>query len=45
MSINYSGKIEVDMQGYQIRIIGKQFIIWFNPSTHDFKTTDRKREK
>lgn len=32
------------MEGYQIRIIGKQFIIWFNPSTHDFKTTDRRKK-
>lgn len=31
------------MEGYQMRIIGKTFILWFNPNTHDFKTTDRPR--
>jgi hypothetical protein len=33
------------MEGYQMRIIAKTFIVWFNPYTHEFKTTDRPRRK
>jgi hypothetical protein len=31
-------------EGYQMRVIGRLFIIWFNPTTGEFTTTDRKRK-
>lgn len=33
------------MEGWQMRIIGKTFILWFNPETHDFKTTDKEKQE
>lgn len=33
------------MEGWEIRRVAKTFVIWFNPETFKFKTTDRKKVK
>jgi len=29
------------MRGWQIRLIGKTFILWFNPDTFEFRAVNR----
>ncbi|MFT8352360.1 hypothetical protein [Clostridium saccharoperbutylacetonicum] len=32
------------MEGWQIRVIGKTFVLWFNPDTFEFKAVNRQRK-
>lgn len=32
------------MRGWQIRRVGKTFVIWFNPETFEFRAVNRLRK-
>lgn len=33
------------MEGWQIRVIGKTFILWFNPEKFEFMAVDRAKRR